>query len=98
MNAQQAPGLGRAGEARHSEPSAPVHTASMTKKRTSGGTAQAISATQSTVRTMLAGLENRLARIQPKVPARADGGGRGSSPPLRWKILVAAPPPHQPSP
>src|ERR1700722_13175678 len=102
MNAQQAPGLGRAGEARQAKPSAPVQVASMRKKRTSGGTAQAISATPSTVSTMLAGPENRLARIQPNAPARADGGGSGShapapphprrqrlAPPLPQECLVA---------
>src|SRR6478735_3423895 len=89
MNAQHAPGLGRAGETRQAEASAPVQTASIRKKRTSGGTAQAINATQSTVIMMLTGPANRLARIQPNAPARADGGGKGAS--RSWRRNVWSP-------
>src|SRR3984957_6313389 len=78
MKAQHAPGFGRAGEARQTEPPAPVHTASTKKKRTSGVITQTINAMQSNVITMLPGPANKLARSQPNPPARADGGGRGS--------------------
>src|SRR5690242_15286652 len=89
MKAQQAPGLGRAGETRQAEASAPVQTASIRKKRTSGGTAHAINATQSTVMMMLTGPPSSLARIQPNAPARVDGGGKGES--RSWRRNVWSP-------
>ncbi len=68
-NAQQAPGSGFVADGRHTLRSAPDQAASIRKKRASGGSAPAMSATHTSVRTMLKGPENRLARSQPAGPA-----------------------------
>ena len=51
----------------------------MKRKRTSGGTAQKISAAKASVRIVLPTDENRLARIQPIKPVLAAGGGSFSA-------------------
>src|SRR5579864_9242851 len=56
--------------------SAPDQVASMRRKRTTGGTIQARKRIAISVSAMLNGDENRLARSQPSMPARDDGGGR----------------------
>ena len=58
---------------------APVHTASMTRNLTSGGTIQTISSTQRMVSAMLSGPENRFCRSQPIAPASVSGGGSGAN-------------------
>ena len=63
---------GCAGEARQASRSVPLHTASTTKNRTTGGSTQASSSTVSTVRTALSGVPNRLARHQPIRPGEAN--------------------------
>ena len=73
--AQQAPMLGRAAVARQASRSVPLHTASTSRKRTSGGTSQTNSSATSTVITALNGVPKRLTRIQPIQPLDANGGG-----------------------
>ena len=76
MNAQQAPGFGRAGDGMQASRSAPDQVASMRRKRNSGGTIQAMKRIAISVSAILNGDENKFARSQPNTPARDDGGGR----------------------
>src|SRR5689334_2002344 len=90
MKAQQAPTTGRSGVRMQTSRLLPVQTASMKRKRISGGTSQTISRIEINVSTMLSGVENRLARIQPIAPVMATGGGSGSCAAERTKAISAA--------
>src|SRR5690349_2291819 len=89
MNGQQAPP--RACTPTQASRSDPLHTASMSRKRTVGQISATIRAALNTVRMTLLALPNRCSRTHSGVPAAARGGSLAGISSRRTKVFAAVP-------
>src|SRR5438093_6554276 len=89
-NGQQAPTGRPTVSARQSTRLGPSHTASMSRKRTAGGTSTSRSSKPRSVSTVLSTLPNRRQRRKPSSPRVAKGGGSGAISSRRTKAVSIA--------
>src|SRR5262245_32338378 len=90
MNGQQAPTGRPSVSARQSVRLVPDQTASMMRKRTSGGRTMTMSSALSSVRIMLSTPPNSRRRTKPSIPLVAKGGGSGAISSRRTYVSIAA--------